>query len=93
MPTLSNGYCVMIATHFPLSNRETVKCGFSSAIRVYKGEGRITTLAPEVQEMVQGFIENGGEFICYLTGHTNTVLQSKRMICINYKTLEVLIER
>ncbi len=69
---LAAEYSVVIATHFPPSRRETVRCGFSSDVREYNGEGPITTMVPEVQETVSRFMKKGGEFVCYLAGHTHT---------------------
>ncbi len=66
------GYCVMIATHYAPANRVVIPCGFSSAYYDAVAQDNSTALVPALQDVVQGFIEKGGEFICYLSGHTHT---------------------
>lgn len=66
------GFCVVIATHCPPKNRVKISCGFTSVVNDYLGKGGSSTLDEHLQETVQQFIEAGGEFVCYLSGHTHT---------------------
>lgn len=66
------GFCVVIATHCPPKNRVKISCGFTSVVNDYLGKGKSGTIDEQLQEIVQRFIEAGGEFVCYLSGHTHT---------------------
>lgn len=68
----SLGYSVVIATHYPPENRIKVNCGFTSLINDYQGSGLFGAMDEQIQIIVQDFIDSGGEFVCYLSGHTHT---------------------
>ena len=65
------GFFVVIATHYPPNNRVKIFCGFTSVVNDYPGKGK-SCINEQLQEIVQHFIEAGGEFVCYLSGHTHT---------------------
>lgn len=62
---LTNGYAVVVANHYPLPNFEKIHCNFTS---LDKDGGSGYATAP-YQEKVAQFVENGGEFACWLGGH------------------------
>ena len=67
-----HGFCVVIATHFPPKNRVKIPCGFTSSVNDYTGSGKTSTMDEQLQKIVQQFMDVGGEFVCYLSGHTHT---------------------
>ncbi len=69
---LAQNYSVVIATHYAPDNRVVISCGFSSTGLNVVAKDRLTVLAPALQDVVQQFMDKGGEFICYLSGHTHT---------------------
>ncbi len=67
---LEAGYSVIIAEHYPPSHAKPIKCSYSSVtIAVEELPGG--TLSEAVQAVVAEFKKSGGEFICYLNGHTH----------------------
>ncbi len=69
---LEREYSVVIATHYAPAKRMVIPCGFSSAHLSVVAQDDSTALVPALQDVVQAFIEQGGEFVCYLSGHTHT---------------------
>jgi hypothetical protein len=69
----TNGYTVVIAQHCQMSNFQSIPSNFTM---VYK---MTSYQYPTIyQESVQSFIDGGGEFACYIAGHTHW-----DMLCIN----------
>jgi len=69
------GYGVIIAEHYPISLNGFEGCAFTSSGRkvtddFYEGMGNNSTLA-DAQLAVDNFMDNGGEFICWIAGHTH----------------------
>lgn len=63
---ITNNYTVVIIQHCPVTNEEVIDCAFSMLNK------RVTYDYPIMyQESVQTFINNGGDFACYLAGHTH----------------------
>lgn len=62
------GYGVVIATHSTPGNITHISCAFNS--HHLEGEG-ILNFASDIIPIVQDFIDNGGEFIFYMGGHTH----------------------
>lgn len=61
----TNGLSVVIASHHMLHGTTVIDCGFTSIDKTpASGVGDIA-----VANAVQSFINDGGEFICYITGH------------------------
>lgn len=69
----TNGYTVVIAQHCQMSNFQSIPSNFTM---VYK---MTSYQYPTIyQASVQSFIDDGGEFACYIAGHTHW-----DMLCIN----------
>ena len=71
----TNGYGVIIAEHYPIQLDGFEYCAFTSSgnddvLDFYQGEGHDYTLA-DAQLAVDNFMNAGGEFICWLAGHTH----------------------
>lgn len=68
----TNGYTVVIMEHAPVSNNRKIASSFTMLDKT------VTENAfPELyQASVQAFIDNGGNFACFLTGHTHWDLLS-----------------
>lgn len=67
---------VMVASHFTVCrNTENVPCDFSKPNAVFKAPEKFA----DFEKITQDFIDKGGEFICYLSGHhhTDAVLKNK----------------
>ena len=60
------GRSVIVTCHTPTQNLDMISCTFSSLDDMGAGG-----LQAEAIEAVQDFIDGGGEFICWLTGHTH----------------------
>ena len=71
----ANGYGVIIAEHYPIQLDGFEYCAFTSSgvndvLDFYQGDGSASTLA-NAQLAVDNFMNAGGEFICWLAGHTH----------------------
>ena len=78
---------VMIATHGQAGNMMEMDCTFSSWHR----RGHDEVYASSVRDIVETFINNGGEFICYISGHTH---RDKFGLLNNYPNqLQIVIDR
>lgn len=71
----TNGYGVIIAEHYPIQLDGFEYCAFTSSgmkdvTDFYQSEGDAATLAG-AQLAVDNFMNAGGEFICWLAGHTH----------------------
>ena len=67
----TSGYSVIIAQHYwavNSSGRTYVDCTFTCKTPLSEGEAIIPSAA---REAVQAFIDAGGTFICWLSGHTH----------------------
>lgn len=63
---LKNNLAVIVANHYTMCrNTNIIKCAFTRPTSSRKGPERYT----EYAEITQDFIDRGGEFIIYLTGH------------------------
>jgi len=83
----SNNLAVIAVNHFAvLGNYTPFECSFNS--RQYKNDG--WPISAEFITLVESFIENGGEFICWLTGHTHKdfvgVINNSRQVIITVDT-------
>lgn len=63
----SLGYAVVIAEHVPVSNWHTIDCNFSIIGKAWTYNEYPTLYLDTVQD----FIDNGGEFACYIAGHSH----------------------
>lgn len=72
----SSGYAVVCAEHFPAMNATKIPCTFTSVTRsignVEMSGYAWGTAYDDLQDAVQDFIDAGGEFTCWLCGHTHT---------------------
>lgn len=71
----TNGYGVIIAEHYPIQLDGFEYCAFTSSgsddvLDFYQSEGYTSTLT-NAQLAVDNFMNTGGEFICWLAGHTH----------------------
>ena len=64
----SSGYSVVIAEHYPVSNARKIDCTFTNEIRDIQSYNVLDT---SYQQTVQEFMDNGGDFVCYLAGHVH----------------------
>ena len=64
----SSGYSVVIAEHYPVSNARKIDCTFTNVIRDIQSYDVLDT---SYQQTVQAFMDNGGDFVCYLAGHVH----------------------
>lgn len=64
----SSGYSVVIAEHYPVSNARKIDCTFTNKIRDIQSYNVLDT---SYQQTVQAFMDNGGDFVCYLAGHVH----------------------
>lgn len=64
----SSGLTVVIAEHSPLNSFTQIDCNFNI---IGKPWGYAEILA-DIQSAVQDFIDGGGEFACYITGHSHS---------------------
>ena len=64
----SSGYSVVIAEHYPVSNARKIDCTFTNEIRDIQSYDVLDT---SYQQTVQAFMDNGGDFVCYLAGHVH----------------------
>ena len=64
----SSGYSVVIAEHYPVSNARKIDCTFTNEIRDIQSYNVLDT---SYQQTVQAFMDNGGDFVCYLAGHVH----------------------
>ena len=64
---ITNNYSVIITEHFPL-NGEKKDTNFTSLDDEINSAH---TVGQDIVDAVDDFIDNGGEFICYLNGHTH----------------------
>lgn len=62
------GYAVVIAEHSPLNSFTQINCNFNI---IGKSWGYAEVLA-DIQSAVQDFIDDGGEFACYIAGHSHS---------------------
>lgn len=62
----TNGYSVIILTHYGPYNGVKVDCNFTDKI-----EPVLSGFKEMYQQSVQSFIDGGGDFVCYLSGHTH----------------------
>ncbi len=66
----TNSKSVVIATHFSVKNAVKVDCSFSSdEYSLLSVPGK--SLSESIQAKVQSFIDSGGEFIAFLSGHAH----------------------
>lgn len=63
----ANAYAVVILEHTPLNSFANIDCNFS-IIGLPWSYNEFPTI---YQDTVQAFIDDGGEFVCYLAGHSH----------------------
>jgi hypothetical protein len=63
----TNDYTVVIMEHVPLPNNAPVDCGFN----MINNPWTYNQFASTYQDSVQAFINGGGKFACYLSGHAH----------------------
>ncbi len=63
------GYHIIIAAHHTAAFGVPIRCGFTTIAKMRHTCHRWETLEPQIQQIVQDFMDAGGEFVCYLTGH------------------------
>lgn len=71
----SLGYAVVIAEHFPPVNMNKIGCTFTSVVRSGArdlGNYGWSTTYPSLMDAVEDFMDAGGEFVCWLCGHTHS---------------------
>ena len=61
------GYSVVVACHYPFNNYDAIECSFTGIGRYSEAAGWIIPLS--FAEAVNTFKTEGGEFVCWLTGH------------------------
>lgn len=67
----NKGIAVVIAKHYPTAELNLIECPFNTCdVPDYIQ----TTPYQEIVNTVKEFIDNGGEFICYISGHMHTDL-------------------
>lgn len=65
----NKGYSVVCANHFfGGRNRTHIECAFDNVQKLSEGDAFINAEAPAT---IQKFIDKGGDFICWLSGHTH----------------------
>ena len=65
----SKGYSVVCANHFfGGRNRTHIECAFDNVQKLSEGDASINAEAPAT---IQKFIDKGGDFVCWLSGHTH----------------------
>lgn len=62
------GYSVIAVSHYPIGDTNVIDCNFNSLDFVPDGGARLTTPINAVND----FINGGGNFICWLSGHTHS---------------------
>lgn len=70
---LDSGLHVVIATHYMPNTHKKCVCSYSTL----DADNSATTLAYAYTTKVQQFIDNGGRFVCYLSGNTHIDLLTK----------------
>ena len=90
--SLTLGYSVVIAQHYPFNKTESLKCSFANSNivnnwEIYEGE-ESWKIRNAFANAVDTFIENGGDFVCWLAGHTHqdsigVSATNKNQLCIN----------
>lgn len=78
-------YYVIIAVHYPISESTVIACNFSSLDKMPSQ----TMLDTDYMDVVDDFVTAGGNFVCYITGHTHwdDVLKAT-----NYNQLCIVID-
>ncbi len=66
------GYHVIIMAHYAPAFAVKIPCAFTSPLRSHDSGDPYNSLTAKTQQAVADFMEAGGEFICYLTGHTHS---------------------
>ena len=66
----TNNLDVIIGIHYPAYPRTVIKCSFSSAKDL--GNYDTATIPDDILSAVDAFQTNGGNFVCYLTGHEHS---------------------
>lgn len=65
----NKGYSVVCANHFfGGRNRTHIECAFDNVQKLSEGDASINAEAPAT---IQKFIDQGGDFVCWLSGHTH----------------------
>ena len=65
----NKGYSVVCANHFfGGRNRTHIECAFDNVQKLSEGDAFINAEAPAT---IQKFIDKGGDFVCWLSGHTH----------------------
>lgn len=65
----NKGYSVACANHFfGGRNRTHIECAFDNVQKLSEGDASINAEAPAT---IQKFIDKGGDFVCWLSGHTH----------------------
>lgn len=65
----NKGYSVVCANHFfGGRNRTHIECAFDNVQKLSEGDASINAEAPAT---IQKFIDKGGDFVCWLSGHTH----------------------
>lgn len=77
----TNGYSVIGAVHFPPmpSTFQKIECNFSNVTHGTAGDmGQFAwkTYYTSILRAVQAFIDGGGDFVCWLSGHTHNNIVS-----------------
>lgn len=73
------GLAVMVAEHFPVANRQPVDGVGAWYDHDYSYNNRSQWLiADRWHQAIEDFVEAGGEFVCWLAGHTHADL-----VCVN----------
>lgn len=65
----NKGYSVVCANHFfGGRNRTHIECAFDNVQKLSEGDASINA---EASATIQKFIDKGGDFVCWLSGHTH----------------------
>ena len=68
----SNGYNVICINHYPPQKGiDAYDCNFASFVSSISGESQEERLPDSAYDVVDDFIEGGGKFVCWLSGHTH----------------------
>ena len=92
------GYAVIAAQHYPAqSGIVPINCGFSDmdltidAVATPQKGGQMSRMPKEAFAAVDSFIDNGGQFVCWLSGHTH--LDYIGLVKGHERQLQVMVDK
>ena len=59
-----SAFAVLVAFHYPSTRLASLRCQFTTRHDPYTG-----STFSDYDKLIKSFVDNGGEFVCYLTGH------------------------